>query len=203
MKMKGLKANILIGIIFVSVLGTFFHFVYELSGNNVLVGLFAPVNESIWEHTKLIFFPMLIYSVYLNKKVGSEYPCVTSGMILGTLAGIALIIVLFYTYSGIIGFHFSLADISIFYISVIIAFYIVYKATLSCRADKYKRLFQLLQVVIIGLYIIFTFFPPDIALFANPQAISELTSMTENPLKLFTDILLYQQQAFLQGLLIV
>ncbi|MBR5156488.1 MAG: hypothetical protein IKW59_01840 [Clostridia bacterium] len=170
---KGLKSNIVLGIIFVSVLGTLFHFIYEWSGNNVLVGLFAPVNESIWEHTKLMFFPMLIYSVYLNKQAGDKYPCITSAMLLGTLSGVALIIILFYTYSGIIGTRFSFVDISIFYISVITAFYIVYKATISCSADKYKRLLQLLTVALIGLYIIFTFFPPDIALFANPLAISE------------------------------
>ena len=51
-----LKLDI-IGFVFVSVIGTLAHFVFEWSGNNTVVGLFCPINESPWEHLKLIFFP--------------------------------------------------------------------------------------------------------------------------------------------------
>lgn len=167
MYVKGLKSYIIAGIIFVSILGTLFHFVYNWSGNNVFVGLFTPINESVWEHTKLLFFPMLIYSFYLNKKIGKDNPCLNSAMILGGISGVALIIVMFYTYTGIIGFHTALADISIFYISVILAFCIVYKLAASCTVDKYDKLLKLLQILMICLYIIFTLFPPDIPLFVS------------------------------------
>lgn len=55
--MKKLKCCTIIGIIFVLVLGTIFHFLYEWTENNFVVGLFAPINESVWEHMKLVFFP--------------------------------------------------------------------------------------------------------------------------------------------------
>lgn len=163
--MKGIKSYIITGIIFVSILGTLFHFVYAWSDNNVLIGLFTPINESIWEHTKLIFFPMLIYSIYLSKKISMEYPCINSAMTLGSLFGIILIIVLFYTYSGIIGFNITFADISIFFISVITSFYIVYKATIYCKTDDYSTILKSVQIALICLFIIFTFFPPNIPLF--------------------------------------
>ncbi len=163
--MKGTKIYIIAGIIFVSIVGTLFHFLYEWSGNNTFIGIFTPINESIWEHTKLIFFPMLIYSLYLNKKIGKEYPCINSAMTLGAILGVISIIVLFYTYSGIIGFNFAFADISIFYISVIIAFFVAYKLTLSCNIAKHSRLLKILQILIICLFIIFTFNPPNIPLF--------------------------------------
>lgn len=169
MSMKGLKSFMVLGIIFVSVLGTLFHFVYEWSGENAFVGLFVPINESIWEHTKLIFFPMLIYSLYLNKKVGREYPCISSAMIMGSILGTVLIIVLYYTYSGIIGYNIAFADISIFYISVIAVFYIAYKATISCKAENFKTFLEILQIVAIALFIILTLFPPDIPLFIDPR----------------------------------
>lgn len=165
--MKGIKSYIITGIIFVSILGTLFHFVYEWSDNNVLIGLFTPINESIWEHTKLLFFPMLIYSVYMNKKISMEYPCINSAIIFGSLLGIILIIVLFYTYSGIIGFNVAFADISIFFISVITSFYIVYKATISCKTDEYSAILKSVQIALICLFIIFTFFPPNIPLFVE------------------------------------
>lgn len=164
---KKLKSYIISGIIFVSVLGTLFHFTYNWSGNNVFIGLFTPINESVWEHTKLLFLPMLIYSFYLNKKIGKDYPCLNSAMISGMLSGVALIIVMFYTYTGILGFHTDFADISIFYISVFLAFWIGYKLTISCKAEKYSKLLWLLQILIICLYIIFTFFPPNIPLFVS------------------------------------
>lgn len=169
--MKGLKGYVIKGIIFVSVLGTLFHFVYNWSGNNVFVGLFAPVNESVWEHTKLLFFPMLIYSLYLRKEADDEYPCINSAMILGSLAGVVLIIVLFYVYSGIIGFNSAFADIATFYISVIISFYIVYRATVSCKADAYEEILQIIQIVLIFLFIFFTFFPLNIPLFISPESV--------------------------------
>lgn len=166
--MKGIKQYMIAGIIFVSVLGTFLHFAYNLSGDNFFVALFTPVNESIWEHTKLIFFPMLLYSVYLNKKLKAEYPCISSARLFGSLLGVLLIIVLFYTYSGIIGYHVAFADISIFYISVIASFYVVYKLTLSCKAENSLVVLQSLNFLMICLYIIFTFFPPDLPLFIAP-----------------------------------
>ena len=166
--MKSLKSYMIAGIIFVSVLGTLLHFAYGLSGNNFIVGLFTPINESIWEHTKLLFFPMLIYALYLNKKIGNTYPYILSSMILGALLGVLLIIFLFYAYSGIIGFNLAFIDIAIFYISVIASFYIAYKSTLSCKIDKYSISLQILSIVIICLFMLFTLYPPDIPLFITP-----------------------------------
>lgn len=72
--MKKLKLATVIGIIFVLITGSLAHFVYEWSGNNALAGLFTPVNESVWEHMKLVFFPMLLYSVWMISRFRKEYP---------------------------------------------------------------------------------------------------------------------------------
>ena len=58
---KRLYISTIIGTIFVSAAGTLLHFVYGWTGNHFIVGLFAPVNESTWEHMKLLYFPMLLY----------------------------------------------------------------------------------------------------------------------------------------------
>ena len=165
--MKGLKSYIIVGALLVSVLGTLFHFAYSWSGDNFLVGLFTPINESIWEHTKLSFFPMLIYTPFIGKKLKNNYPCITSAMNAASLLSVLLIIILYYTYSGIIGYNIAFADISIFYISVITSFYATYKLTLSCRADKFGMILQILNILMIFLFIIFTLSPPDIPLFTN------------------------------------
>ena len=167
MKMKRKKTYILTGIIFVSILGTFLHFAYNLSGNNFLVGLFTPINESVWEHTKLIFFPMLLYGLFLNGKQKDTYPDIYTATILGSVVGVLFTIISFYTYSGIIGYNLAFVDISIFYISVILAFYVTYKSALSPKLCKWDIPLTFLGVLMIALYIIFTLYPPDIPLFVS------------------------------------
>ena len=54
---------ILIGIPVIILLAFPLHFIYEWSGNQMVVGIFAPVNESVWEHLKLTYWPMLIWWV--------------------------------------------------------------------------------------------------------------------------------------------
>lgn len=169
--MKTLKSYMITGIIFVFILGTLAHFLYDWSGNNLIVGIFTPINESIWEHTKLLFFPMLIYSFYLNKKSGKDFPRISAGMISGEIVGIILIVSLFYTYSGIIGYNVAFADISIFYISVSLAFYVAYKTTPSCSADSYAIVLKAIQFAIVVLYIFFTLYPPQIPLFISPESV--------------------------------
>ncbi|MDD4689273.1 MAG: DUF6512 family protein [Eubacteriales bacterium] len=163
--MKSLKTYIIIGAISVSIIGTLLHFTYDWSGNNAIVGLFSPINESIWEHMKLIFFPMLVFSIISSKKPKDQYPCINSGMALGTLLGTILIPILFYTYTGIIGYNIAAIDISIFFISVIIAFYVAYKTTLSCKFHKYNSLLISLIIIMLVLFIIFTIIPPNIPFF--------------------------------------
>jgi hypothetical protein len=166
--MKGFKLYIIAGILFVSVLGTLLHFAYEWSGNNFLVGLFTPVNESVWEHTKLIFFPMLLYSLWQSKKIANEYPSISSAMAAGALLGILLIITLFYTYSGILGYTFDFLNILTFFLSVIAAFYYVCRSA-ARSYEKYENLLTILLLAVTSLYVIFTLYPPEIALFISPQ----------------------------------
>lgn len=156
------------GIIFVFVLGTLFHFAYEWSGNNTFVGLFTPVNESVWEHTKLIFFPMLLFGSYASIKLKSKYPCIDSAFAFGALLGVILIIILFYTYSGILGFNISFFDISIFYISVLLTFVAVFNMTKSCIVENYNFLLKIFVVITMVLFFVFIFSAPDIALFVSP-----------------------------------
>ena len=158
----------ILGVLFVSILGTVSHFVYEWTGNNVIVGLFSPINESTWEHAKLLFFPMLIFYFFGTRKTKAYYPCLFSSMAFGIVLGTLLIPILFYTYTGVLGFNIAAIDVSIFFISVIVAFYLSYRLALSCNAEKYKGLLMVLLIVLTALFFFFTFLPPDIPLFLSP-----------------------------------
>ena len=52
----------IIGFLTVCALSGVFHFIYDWSGKQAWIGFFCPVNESTWEHLKLLFFPVLIFS---------------------------------------------------------------------------------------------------------------------------------------------
>ena len=107
------------GVLFVGLLGVLLHFAYDWSGGNGLVGAFSAVNESIWEHLKLLFFPAMLFSVLQYWRTGYLLPNFWAVRTVSVLAGTVLIPVLFYTYSGILGRNVDWVNIAIFFVAVI------------------------------------------------------------------------------------
>lgn len=173
---KELLINTIIGIVLVSILGTLFHFVYEWTGENHFVGMFVPVNESTWEHMKLMFFPMLIFFLLDSKLPPQLSFAKYSPSIATTLLGTFLIPVLFYTYTGILGTHYSVLDIATFYISVIAAFVFRYRYIIrKMGATKFRDideepgiLLSILLVLVFGAFLFFTHNPPEMGIFMPP-----------------------------------
>ena len=56
--------TILLSYIIFTIMGSLLHFTYKKSGNNFFVGLFTPINESVFEHLKLVIFPIIIFSIF-------------------------------------------------------------------------------------------------------------------------------------------
>ena len=168
--MKQLKSYILTGTVFVLILGSLSHFFYEWSGSNFIVGLLSPVNESTWEHIKLLYFPMLLYSVFAIPRLKGNYPCITSAFLSGTLVGTFLIPVIFYTYTGILGYHLFILDILTFVLSVMAAFYLVFQLSVSCSMNRFLPFLYFLVYFMILSFAVFSFFPPNIGLFADPAS---------------------------------
>ena len=166
--MKHLKKYTMIGIIFVLLKGTLDHFLYDWSGQNDIVGLFTPINESTWEHMKLLFYPMLLYSIFLILKFRKTYSCITSSLCFGILMGTILIPIFFYAYTSVLGKDVFILDIGIFILSILIAFWLSYKLTLSCRLEPYTVLLCCLVVVLLICFMYFTYHPPGTRIFQNP-----------------------------------
>ena len=55
------ERQILVGVPVLFLAGTLLHFLYGLSGEFFLVGLLAPVNESVWEHLKLALWTTTLW----------------------------------------------------------------------------------------------------------------------------------------------
>lgn len=105
------------GFLFTGALGTLLHFVYEWSGGSALAAWFSAVNESTWEHMKLLFVPLFLFSVVQICLLGRNYPNLPAVRALSALTGIVLIPVLFYTYTGVLGRSVDWVNIAIFYLA--------------------------------------------------------------------------------------
>ena len=148
--------------------GTLLHFLYDWTGGSVLVAPFSGVNESTWEHMKLLFWPLFLFALIqrLFFKDQKNYWCVKLPEI---LLGLVLIPVLFYTYNGVFGKSPDWINIAIFYISALLVFLFEWlafkKDWLQC---KYSRLSFTVIYLIGVLFVIFTFATPQIPLFQDP-----------------------------------
>lgn len=166
--MEKVKQFTVIGVLFVLITGTLAHFLYDWSGDNALVGLLTPVNESVWEHMKLLFFPMFLYASFMVLRLQREHPCLLSALCFGLVAGTLLIPVLFYAYTGLLGRDFFVLDIGTFIASVLCAFWLSYRLTLSCKAKPYTVFLCVLTGILFLCFLRFTYHPPGFTIFAEP-----------------------------------
>ncbi|MDD3367334.1 MAG: DUF6512 family protein [Lachnospiraceae bacterium] len=125
--MISLKLLEIIGVLFTFFVGSFFHFTYDLSGENYFVALFSAVNESTWEHMKLFFYPYLLYAVMEYTLVGKSYPCYLTAKCAGTIVGLCAIPLIFYLYTAALGYNYFVFDILLFLIAVIFAYITSYQ----------------------------------------------------------------------------
>ena len=157
----------IISAVFIIILGTLLHFTYNWSNENLLIGVFSAVNESTWEHLKLLFFPMLISTIIGYFYLGKNVPNFLCAKTIGIITAILFTIIFFYTYTGILGTNFAILNILTFVFSVIFGEYVAYKIMLSYFSCN-KKIAIIILVVLFLCFIIFTYFTPKIGLFKDP-----------------------------------
>lgn len=158
------RTRVFLRYLFVVLLGLFLHFAYELSGENPIVGLFALVNESVWEHLKLLFFPMIALTIWDAFVAQRNNLCFLPARTIGILAGLAFIAVVFYTVTGIIGANIAFVNILIFLLAVAFAFWVEKKQCRKCLRLSVALAIGILVLFTI-LFIIFTIAPPALGIF--------------------------------------
>ena len=158
----------LIGTVFIVIVGSISHFTFELSGRNPLVGTFSAVNESVWEHLKLAFWPALLYAImehrHLKKISGSFFFSKAVGIYLMPLA----IVILFYSYRAFLEENLGL-DILIFVIAVVVGQFASFKLLTWKEVPKIYSKFSVIALAFLAvIFIIFTFYPPQLPMFQDP-----------------------------------
>ena len=157
----------LFSIIFTLITGTLLHFAYEWSNNNIIVAAFSAVNESIWEHLKLVFYPMLLMTIVGYLFFGKNISNYLTARVEGIIIAMSFIIVFFYTYTGILGTNYAILDIGSFFIAVLMGEIFAYK-TINSKSKSNEKLSVFVLIIILISFIIFTYSPPKIGLFKDP-----------------------------------
>lgn len=151
--------------IIISILGVLLHFTFDRSGQNRIVGYFSAVNESTWEHLKLLFFPMLLVTIcqcFFSKDYGTllrlraiSIPC-----------GMFFIAAVFYIVWGITGQLIDWVNIGIYFLGVAFALF------LEQRLKSNRLIINLSSAIfiLIGitlLFFLFTYHAPNLGIFYN------------------------------------
>ena len=162
---KVFRHTILLGI-----LASLSHFAYEISGKNPVVGLFNPVNESIWEHLKFMFFPFIIWWIIIYKMNSNKYKISFQTWIF--TASISLfvaplsVVFLYYGYTGTTGFESGFIDILIAFISYFIALSLASHLLNYLEPSKWATITLVVLIVMVTImFIVFTDNSPDFPIF--------------------------------------
>lgn len=160
-----------LGLVLTFIFGVLLHFVYDWSGRLLVAGLFSPVNESTWEHLKLLAVPFLLWELAELFLSQTPLPNLAPAKLLSLLAGMGTIVTAFYTYSGILGKHILAADIGVFGLGVLVSYWLSLHLLQRGTFSPLKSVTVLGwagTILLAGLFFWFTLAPPHIGLFLDP-----------------------------------
>ncbi len=156
------------GFVFCCIFGTLMHFFYEWSGELTIIGILCPVNESVWEHLKLIFYPFLFWEI-AEYCIFNERASLAFSKLCGALCGMTATLAVHYIYTGASGRESMAADIISFVFGTGAAFAVSYFILKNCtKKNRVRESISIVCTVIICLlFTVFTFMPPLIPLFED------------------------------------
>ena len=158
----------LFGATFTAVLGTLLHFLFVWT-DWIFLAPFAAVNESTWEHMKILFFPLVFFAVLQSRFFRLEYPSFWTVKLIGTIFGVLLIPVLFYTILGSFGVSPAWVNVTIFFLADFSAYGLEWTLFKNLDfSDKKDGWAVLILLLFAAAFILFTFYPPHIPLFQDP-----------------------------------
>lgn len=165
-KDKSLKTWTTAGFFFLLIFGSALHFFYAWSGNSKLVGLVAPVNESVWEHFKMGYWALVLFAAieyhFVKNKVNNFFLAKLVGIISLELS----IAIVFYSYTAVMGRDMLVFDIGSYVVGAGVCQSLAYRLYIEKPGGRQQEILSLLCLAVIGLAImILTYYPPDWPIF--------------------------------------
>ncbi len=156
------------GAAFVIAAGSVLHFVYDWSGGSNLAALFSPVNESVWEHLKLGFWPLVLFSAVEFPFVRRRAPNFLLAKFLGVTALGILIVLVFYTYTSFTGRPILAVDIGSFSLGTVVCQLLSLLLYFKTRPSPAARIAGAAGLALIACcFMLFTFVTPRFEIFRD------------------------------------
>lgn len=146
------------------------HFIYSWFPNT-LFSIFFPVNESIWEHMKMLFSAIIIFSVadfILLKVFEIEYRNFITSVFLSAVLSIIIFLAIYLPLYYFIGANMVL-NLTVLFVSIVFSQVVSY---FVLESKDYGLLNYVSLIGIIFSYIVFgilTYYPPTEDLFYDPM----------------------------------
>lgn len=148
-----LKTIKIIGLIGIFILCFPFHFIYDWFPNS-LFSIFFPVNESIWEHMKLIYTSFVVFGIFdylLLKKHNIKYNNFLLQLFIVPIIGIIIFLAIFIPIYNILGEN-MLITLTLLFLIILIEQIIGYYL-LRANNIKYQNIIGIIGIIVV--YIIF------------------------------------------------
>lgn len=155
------KTQLLLAFVLTALVGAGLHFVYGLCPNGV-TALFSPVNESIWEHGKILFWPYLAAAVWLTW--GRP-----TGLRPWLLTGVGICLIMFgvgYLLHVVLGWNSLAADLALYAALLALGFWLPTKMEGPFHGLRWRLPALMAAALVLGM-VWFTFHPPQGALFVD------------------------------------
>jgi hypothetical protein len=172
--LEGLTTRLeLLGIVPIVLLGSAMHFAFAWSGGWRPLAIVAAVNESVWEHLKLAFWPALVWALVVRRLAQPPVAAYWLAKALGLLAVPLTVVVLYYSYKALLDRNILALDIGIFVVAVAVG-----QLTAAVLLGRLERrpaawlhpLGTVLLLAQVLAYSLFTYLPPPLALFEEERS---------------------------------
>lgn len=167
---KSLRHWEIAGFLLVSAVGTLLQFLYRWTGESTLVAAFSAVNESTWEHIKMLYVPYFVFTMVEFTAFAEPFRNFFAAKAAAGLTGLLTIPVLFYTLNGMFGETPDWVNIAIFFLAAAVMYLVSFRLLIAnaLRGTAFQIAGFALLWALMFAFIYFTYRPPVLPLFRDP-----------------------------------
>ena len=148
-------------------LGVLFHFLYDWLNNPIFLGPFLAIDESVFEHLKLLFYPIFIVSIIEGVILNKDLPTFISSRVIGVISSSIMLVILYYINWFLNnGKAIDIISIISYFVFMITTYVISENMEEEYKGNKYFIYVSLgIMFIYIAFLTFFTYYKPDIDFF--------------------------------------
>lgn len=170
---KKLYQRMLIWSIFLFLFGGIMHCGYRLFGEWKPLAAFFPINESVFEHLKMSFYPLLIWWIVFYCENKNNSRMIKNKIIFAAFSAIAcsglLTIMIYYGYTGALGVESVVVDILTLLVSIVAGMTLAAHLLRYFNPPTWLSITSLILIAaMLVMTIVFSYVPLNLPIFIEP-----------------------------------